>query len=218
MPPAGSSSNGGRPAGQLARVREAGSRLESADARGAERRREATIEGLTVALGRLRRGAAALKAENHQLRADVAEARRAASDGRRREGVLRDAGKLAEIAVPAGARAPRAARIVIAHCLAGLVAPRILRDAQLLATELVTNSVRHAELDDRDGVIVRVYIAADVLRLEIENPGIAGVVASQDPNTEAGQGFGLHLLDRLAARWGTSRDHSTNVWFEMARA
>jgi hypothetical protein len=62
--PADSSSNGGVPSSRLADVRHAGSGVVSAEPSPHDRRREATIEGLTVALGRLRRGAAALKAEN----------------------------------------------------------------------------------------------------------------------------------------------------------
>jgi anti-sigma regulatory factor (Ser/Thr protein kinase) len=91
-------------------------------------------------------------------------------------------------------RGPGAARQVVAHCLARLVAPRIMCETQLLVSELVTNSLRHGELDERDAVLVRVYLAAEILRVEVENPATAGVVAL------------------------SSRGHGTTVWFEMARA
>jgi anti-sigma regulatory factor (Ser/Thr protein kinase) len=128
-------------------------------------------------------------------------------------------GLLTEIALPGGSGAPGAARMVIAHCLTGLVAQRILEDAELLASELVTNSMDHGQLADGDLVFVRVYLAADTVRLEIENPGIAGVVAPL-PRGRAPRagGFGLELVDRVAARWGVARSHTTNVWFEMGRA
>jgi hypothetical protein len=29
-------------------------------------------------------------------------------------------------------------------------------------------------------------------------------------------GFGLHLVDKLAARWGVSQEPGTQVWFELA--
>jgi hypothetical protein len=115
-------------------------------------------------------------------------------------------------------QAPGAARQVVAHCLARLVAPRIVYETQLLVRELVTNSVRHGDLDDRDSVFVRIYLAAESLRLEIENPGVAGVVAVNRPDLQAGRGFGLQLLELVARRWGVSRGQSTTVWFEMARA
>jgi anti-sigma regulatory factor (Ser/Thr protein kinase) len=125
----------------------------------------------------------------------------------------------AEIVLPTGTGAPHAARTVIALCLTGLVAPSILHDAALLASELVTNSLEHGELADPDLVRLRVYLAPETLRLEIENPGTAGVVATRRPRGPAPTGgFGLGLVDLLAVRWGVSRNHNTNVWLEMARA
>jgi anti-sigma regulatory factor (Ser/Thr protein kinase) len=206
MSPADSSSNGGVPSSRVAAVRSGGT------SSGSESRREATIEGLTVALSGLRRGAAALKAENHQLRGEVGQLRR--------NGVVSppEFGRLVEIAVPTGARAPGAARRVVAHCLSRLVTPGILDATQLLVSELVTNSVRHAELDTRDTVLMRIYVAAESLRVEVENPGAAGVVALHRPDREVGRGFGLQLLELVATRWGVRRARSTTVWFDMARA
>ena len=208
MPPPDSSSNGGVPPGRLAGVRQTGSGVTSDPS---ERRREATIEGLTVALGRLRRGAAALKAENHQLRAELGQLRHSAVVSRP------EFGRLAEIAVPTGSRAPGAARQIVAHCLSRLVTLGTLDATQLLVSELVTNSVRHAELDERDSVLVRIHLAAESLRVEIENPGVAGVVALHRPDLQTGGGFGLQLLELVATRWGVRRGQGTTVWFDMAR-
>jgi anti-sigma regulatory factor (Ser/Thr protein kinase) len=215
--PSGSGSNGGVPAGQSVRVQAALARLESAETHPAERRQQATIENLTGALARLRRGASALRAENAQLRAEMATFRQAEWDSRSAEAVLPETGKLAEIALPADERAPGAARIIIAQCLAGLVAPEVLDNTQLLATELVTNSVRHGELHAGDAAIVRVYLADDAVRVDVENPGTAGVVASNGSDTRIGRGFGLELVGDLAVRWGIRRDRNTHVWFEIER-
>jgi anti-sigma regulatory factor (Ser/Thr protein kinase) len=201
-----SRSNGGAPSGRLEPIATATSGL----------RREATIECLTDALGQMRRGAAALKAENRQLRAEVGELRTAAQGRDNRETLPGEFGELAVIALPAGSRAPGAARQVLAHCLPRLVTPEILSDSQLLATELVTNSMRHGELAESETVVVRIYLAADRLRLEIENPRTTGVVATRVP--DLGGGFGLELVELLASRWGVRRGRSTTVWFEIARA
>jgi anti-sigma regulatory factor (Ser/Thr protein kinase) len=183
-----------------------------------DRERNAAIEGLTLAVDRLRHGAA-LKAENHELRAEVAGLQPAAPSPRSDDVPIRQFGKLAEIALPAGSSAPGAARMVSAHCLTGLVSQRILPNVELLVGELVTNCVQHGELRENDTVLVRVYLAAETLRLEIENPGTAGVVASGPPgHRRRRRGFGLDLVDRLATRWGVTRAGSTNVWFEMRRA
>jgi anti-sigma regulatory factor (Ser/Thr protein kinase) len=219
MSSADGSSNGGVPARRLARSRTVRSDATSVAPEPYDRRQQAMIEGLTVAVGRLRRGAEALKEENQQLRAELAEVRPLASGRRSGDRLNSELGRLAEVVLPTGSGAPGAARMVAAHCLGGLVVPRVLHDAQLLISELVTNSVDHGELDENDSVLLRVYLATDTVRLEIENAGTAGVVAghrSKRP-TDSG-GFGLELLDLLAARWGVNRSHDTIVWFELRRA
>jgi anti-sigma regulatory factor (Ser/Thr protein kinase) len=205
MPATDNSSNGGGPrgAGQAASAGE----------------RERTIESLTAAVGRLRRGAAAVKAENRELRAEIAGLEREGTGRRSGDAPIRELTRLADIALPPGSRAPGAARMVVDHCLSGLVTQRVLHDAQLLVSELVTNSLDHGELGDGDSVLVSVYLATDRLRLEIQNPGTAGVVAARRAGRELGQGgFGLDLVDHVAARWGVIRNRDTSVWFEMARA
>jgi anti-sigma regulatory factor (Ser/Thr protein kinase) len=212
MPAPGNSSNGGAPSRRFAPAAETRAEANAGP-------RADTIEGLTLALGKMRRGAAALKAENHELRAEVAGLQLTAPERGGGDRPAAGLGQLAEIALPTGSGAPGAARMVVAHCLAGLVATRILRDAELLVSELVTNSLEHGELGAGDTLLVRVYLAASTLRLEIENPGTAGVVASRPLARKPRRGgFGLELVDLLAARWGVSRGQATNVWFEMARA
>src|SRR4051794_26683761 len=162
--------------------------------------RDAVIEGLTVAVGRLRRGAAALKAENHELRAELSGLQPATPSRRSDDVPIHQFGMLAEIALPTGSGAPGAARMVVSHCLTGLVSREILLDAQLLVSEVVTNSLRHGGLSDGDSVLVRVYVAADSVRLEIVNRGTAGVVTARQPDHRShGGGFGLDLVDRLTA-------------------
>jgi anti-sigma regulatory factor (Ser/Thr protein kinase) len=207
-----SSQNGGAPPGRASHSGPIGTAAPARD-------RDATIQGLTLAVDRLRRGAAALKAENQDLRAEIAGLQPRARSRRSDDTPNLQFGRLAEVALPIGSGAPGAARMIIAHCLTALVSQRTLPDVELLVSELVTNGVQHGELRDGDMVLVRVYLAAETLRLEIENPGTAGVVASSPPGRGHDRdGYGLDLVDRLAARWGVSRADSTNVWFEMGRA
>lgn len=125
---------------------------------------------------------------------------------------------LAEVVLPAGNGAPAAARLVIVEHLTGVVSRTVLHDAMLLATELVTNSVRHGGLDETARVVLRVSLGADTVRLETEDPGLAGVVVARTPDRASGQGgFGLELVGALAARWGVSRTDRTTVWLEMGR-
>jgi anti-sigma regulatory factor (Ser/Thr protein kinase) len=202
MPATDSSSNGGAPS-----------------TRAGGREREATIESLTVTVGQLRRGAAALKVENRELRAEIAGLERAETRRRSGDAPIGEPTRLAEITLPHGPRAPGAARCVVDHCLSGLVTRAVLDDAALLVSELVTNSIDHGELGEDDSVLVSVYLATDALRLEIQNPGTAGVVAASRAGRESGQGgYGLDLVNLLATSWGVVRNRDTTVWFEMARA
>lgn len=192
-----------------------GSEFTSVEPAPSKLRQPAMIEGLTIAVGRLRRGVAALKAENHQLRAELAQASSRLGD----DPAVQAAGELAEIALPTGPRAPGAARMVIAHCITGLVTPRVLDVATLLGSELVTNSVRQGQLAEHDTVLLRIHLTLDVLRLEVENTGTAGTVAARQPDRQnGGGGFGLVLVDLLATRWGVHRRDGTTVWCEVGRA
>jgi anti-sigma regulatory factor (Ser/Thr protein kinase) len=157
--------------------------------------------------------------ENRELRTEIAGLECAGTSRRSGDAPIRELTSLGEIALPTGSRAPGAARMIVDHCLSGLVTQRVLHDAQLLVSELVTNSLDHGELGDADTVLVSVYLATDTLRLEVRNPGTAGVVGASRPERESVRGgFGLDLVDLLSARWGVRRNCDTSVWFEMARA
>jgi anti-sigma regulatory factor (Ser/Thr protein kinase) len=84
------------------------------------------------------------------------------------------------------------------------------RNARLLVSELVTNSVRHA-----DGEIELVVERHDgSLRVEVvdQGPGIDGL--EQPPQREGG--WGLQIVATVADRWGVEGDGHTRVWFELA--
>ena len=114
--------------------------------------------------------------------------------------------------VPAAATVARSA---VAHALTGRVDGRVLADAELVVSELVTNSVEHAGLSADDFVRVGAAVSDGVLRLEIDNPGAAGTIAARDPDSER-SGFGLRIVETLADAWGVSRKGHTRVWVELA--
>src|SRR3954464_13973247 len=74
-------------------------------------------------------------------------------------------------------RAPGAARSLIAPWLGERVAAAVLETAQLLISELVTNSVRHSGAGQTDLALVRVRLTHDTLGLEVEDAGRGGVIA-----------------------------------------
>lgn len=85
----------------------------------------------------------------------------------------------------------------------------------LVASELVTNAVRHG----RGDVELRVVIGdRDCVRLEVLDDGHADVVAPSAPPPPADLGGrGLHLVRAVSQRWGAGFDPSgrTMVWAEV---
>jgi len=104
---------------------------------------------------------------------------------------------------------------VVVHALTGRVDGRVLADAELVVSELVTNSVQHAGLSADDFVRVGAAVSDGVLRLEVDNPGATGTIARRDPDSEH-SGFGLRIVEALADVWGVSRKGHTRVWVELA--
>jgi anti-sigma regulatory factor (Ser/Thr protein kinase) len=98
--------------------------------------------------------------------------------------------------------------------LAGRVPERELGDAELVATELVANSIRHAGLGASDVVRVRATEGDGVLHLEVQDPGRAGKPRRREPDPLHG-GIGLNLVDRLSLHWGIAGDGDTVVWADL---
>jgi serine/threonine-protein kinase RsbW len=121
-----------------------------------------------------------------------------------------------EVTLPAVLDAPAAARVAVGAWMAGHVTETMLSDAQQLVVELVANSVRHADAPADAVVSVRAQVAADVLRLEVEDRGTSGSIARRAPDLQHGGGFGLNLVEAVSRRWGVNRDVGTRVWAEIA--
>lgn len=100
--------------------------------------------------------------------------------------------------------------------LRGTLKDPLLEDVRLLVSEIVTNSLRHAELTAADRVSLRVVANPTRVRAEVLDPGPGFVAAPSAPPVGSGSGWGLFLVQRLADRWGVDRrDHRTRVWFEL---
>jgi serine/threonine-protein kinase RsbW len=121
-----------------------------------------------------------------------------------------------EVTLAAALTAPASARVAVGAWMADHVTETMLADAQLIVGELVANSVRHADAPADAVVSVRAQVAADVLRLEVEDRGSGGSVARRTPDLHHGGGFGLNVVDVLSRRWGVHRDVGTRVWAEIA--
>jgi anti-sigma regulatory factor (Ser/Thr protein kinase) len=84
----------------------------------------------------------------------------------------------------------------------------------LLASELVTNSVRHGKLKETDRILLAARLTPEFVRVEIRDPG-PGFDADVRHETT---GYGLRMLDMLSSRWSVDRDdNGCRVWFEVDR-
>jgi len=95
-----------------------------------------------------------------------------------------------------------------------------LGDVRLLISELVTNSLRHAELRPEDSISLRVSVDDAVVRVEVCDPGKGFELAGRAEDPDAVNGWGLYLVATLADRWGIERSggEGSTVWFELDRA
>jgi anti-sigma regulatory factor (Ser/Thr protein kinase) len=89
--------------------------------------------------------------------------------------------------------------------------------ATLLVSELFANSIRHSGSGaSGETVTVAVKTTGDVIRVEVTDLSGPGVPQPRPSGNQAEDGRGLHLVARLAARWGWRRRGGRTVtWFEL---
>ena len=88
-------------------------------------------------------------------------------------------------------------------------------DVHLLVSELVSNSVLHAEAEH-----VELHAESEPrgVRIEVSDPGPGfDQDARREPSYTGDGGFGLLIVDKVANRWGTGRNGTAHVWFEIDR-
>jgi anti-sigma regulatory factor (Ser/Thr protein kinase) len=89
-------------------------------------------------------------------------------------------------------------------------------DIRLLVSEVVTNSVIHAQPQTSGEVVLHVWASDEVVRVAVTDRG-PGFVAADPPRGGERSGWGLMMVDQLADRWGVDLDDGTEVWFELQR-
>ncbi len=93
----------------------------------------------------------------------------------------------------------------------------VLGDAMLVASELVTNAVRHSGGRENEMIEVRVRRGPKALTISVRDPGRSGKrarLAELKENTIGG--LGLRVVDAIAQRWGEEGNGGYQVWAELA--
>jgi anti-sigma regulatory factor (Ser/Thr protein kinase) len=114
--------------------------------------------------------------------------------------------------LPNDFRAPREARQAVTRFLSGAGVPQLIDEAQLLASELVTNAVRHA----KGPITVRAYVADGFLHLQVCDSSADCVPQRREAGTDDEGGRGIELVEKLSNRWGYRvTEHSKIVWLDL---
>jgi hypothetical protein len=151
-------------------------------------------------MGRARRGAGAQRHAGHSSRHAHGGPRPALE-------AVTEAGA-GDVAAPGEVR-----RWLREHLAQAEVSPATVEDAVLLASELVTNVVRHTEQPGR----VHLKVLADAVVVEVVD-GDAGQPVTKAAGERDTSGRGVALVEAIAKAWGSRPDaFGKAVWFELPR-
>jgi anti-sigma regulatory factor (Ser/Thr protein kinase) len=110
---------------------------------------------------------------------------------------------------------PARARRIVSDELSSKVAPERLDELKLMVSELVTNGIRHGGSEEPITLDLRLN---GRVRCAVTDYG-PGPAARELFSAAAQAGWGLKLVERLAARWGMIRARgTTQIWFETSPA
>lgn len=119
------------------------------------------------------------------------------------------------ITLPPAPRAARAARQWARQTLSRWRLTAMTDTMEHLVSELVTNSIEHAE--DGASVVVLLMYAAGMLRLEVRDHDPLNVPLFKNPTPTDARGRGLVIVNALPDRWGVRiTDTGKSVWCEVA--
>lgn len=110
--------------------------------------------------------------------------------------------------------APAAARAVIRALDPGAA---VIGDAMLLASELITNAVRHSGCRQDEEITLRAEMIGRGVRIEVRDPAHSGAVPYLAAPDDHFGGMGLRLVEALSDRWGSERGVEQTVWAELRR-
>ena len=100
--------------------------------------------------------------------------------------------------------------------LADLLPAEKLEDVRLVVSELITNSILHAELSANDQISLTVTVLAGSVRGRVCAPGSGFDLPSEpSPRSDMSGGWGLPIVEMISDRWGVQQNSCACVWFEI---
>ena len=113
-------------------------------------------------------------------------------------------------------QAPAEARASV-EVLARVLDTQVLDVLRLLVSELVTNAVEHGKPSERSEVTLRLLLLPRTIAAVVEDDGPGFGAPPRVPDEDFDRGWGLHLVQELADRFGIETTPHTSVWFELER-
>jgi anti-sigma regulatory factor (Ser/Thr protein kinase) len=119
--------------------------------------------------------------------------------------------------LPGGPSAACAARELLTDRLGEVTPADTLHDLHLLATELITNAVLHANVGESDTIELQVAPSQAGLHVSVTDPGADTRPEVQDLDPTVPGGMGLFLVEQISSAWGVERTPAgqNRVWFEL---
>ena len=116
----------------------------------------------------------------------------------------------ASLRVEGGLTGPRSARAAIACALKDRLEDQPLTDVQLVVSELVTNSVRHAGSGHEYAITIDVLVLRDRVRVTVVDPGSPAPLRVAESELGEPGDLGLRLVERLSNSWASRRTEAVS--------
>jgi serine/threonine-protein kinase RsbW len=97
------------------------------------------------------------------------------------------------------------------------IAPAVIDDVVLVATELVSNAIRHAEPQSGGEVTIAWDVEGRAIVVRVTDGGADSRPRVRHPSPKDTSGRGLALVEALATTWGVDdTPEATTVWAQLS--
>jgi serine/threonine-protein kinase RsbW len=136
------------------------------------------------------------------------------------EGTVEAGDVVVDESIALNVHGPRTARKLVADTLRDRVSPAVAERAQVVVSELMTNSLVHSGVAGLEPARLRIRVADGSCRIEVQDEGRGAAFTPRPADLLHGGGMGLRLVDTFSECWGMVRSEvaPTRVWAQLACA